>query len=100
MFPKFLELFLTPKKTPPKVKNLKMGLNRIFLGHPVDYVEKIIISEESSKASQKDSKSTTLELPQCLLTRRTSKGFRSKSQLSKAAETVGTAPIKVIMNCH
>ena len=66
----------------------------------LDYVEKIIISEESSKASQKDSKSTTLELPQCLLTRRTSKGFRSKSQLSKAAETVGTAPIKVIMNCH
>ena len=34
LFPKFLELFLTPKKTPPKVKKLKMGLNRIFFGTP------------------------------------------------------------------
>ena len=33
--PKFLELFFTPKNTLPKVKISKMGLNRIFLGHPV-----------------------------------------------------------------
>ena len=31
----FLELFFTPKNTPPKFKKSKMGLNRIFLGHPV-----------------------------------------------------------------
>ena len=36
LFPKFLELFFTPKNTPSKVKNSKMGLNQIFLGHPVD----------------------------------------------------------------
>ena len=35
LFPKFLELFFTPKNTPSKVKNSKMGLNQIFLGHPV-----------------------------------------------------------------
>ena len=35
-FPKFLELFFTPKNTPTKAKNSKMGLNHIFLGHPVD----------------------------------------------------------------
>ena len=36
IFPKFLELFFTPKNTPSKVKNSKMGLNQIILGHPVD----------------------------------------------------------------
>ena len=30
-----LELIFTPKNIPPKVKNSKMGLNNIFLGHPV-----------------------------------------------------------------
>ena len=34
LFPKFLELFFTPKNTPSKVKNSKMGLNQIFLGTP------------------------------------------------------------------
>ena len=31
LFPKFLELFFTPKNTPPKVWNSKMGLKGIFL---------------------------------------------------------------------
>ena len=31
MFPKFLELFFTPKNTPPKVRN-----KGNFLGHPVE----------------------------------------------------------------
>ena len=34
IFPKFLELFFTPKNTPSKVKNSKMGLNQIFFGTP------------------------------------------------------------------
>ena len=29
--PKFLELFFTPKKTPPKVKNSQMGLNDRYI---------------------------------------------------------------------
>ena len=36
LFPKFLELFFTPKNTPPKVKNSKPFRITIFLGHPVD----------------------------------------------------------------
>ena len=36
MFPKFLELFFTPKSTPPKLRNSKMSLKVFFLGHPVD----------------------------------------------------------------
>ena len=36
LVPESLELFFTPKNTPLKVKNSKMGLNQIFLGHPVD----------------------------------------------------------------
>ena len=43
MFPKFLELFFTPKNTLPKVKNSKMGLNRIFLGHPVDTLKNTLL---------------------------------------------------------
>ena len=35
LFPKFLELFFTPKNTPPKFWNSKLGLMDIFLGHPV-----------------------------------------------------------------
>ena len=35
LFPKFLELFFTPKNTPPKVKNSKPFWITIFLGHPV-----------------------------------------------------------------
>ena len=35
LFPKFLELFFTPKKTPPKVKNSKSDKRDILLGHPV-----------------------------------------------------------------
>ena len=36
LFPKFLELFFTPKNTSPKVKNSKPDKRLIFLGHPVD----------------------------------------------------------------
>ena len=35
VFPKFLEIFSTLKKTPPKVKNSKPDKRDIFLGHPV-----------------------------------------------------------------
>ena len=35
LFPKFLELFFTPKNTSPKVKNSKLGKRSISLGHPV-----------------------------------------------------------------
>ena len=35
LFPKFLELFFTPKKTPPKVKNSKPDKRDIFFGQPV-----------------------------------------------------------------
>ena len=38
LFPKFLELFFTPKNTPPKVKNSKPDNITIFLGHPVDII--------------------------------------------------------------
>ena len=37
LFPKFLELFFTPKNTPPKVKNSKPFWITIFFGHPVDH---------------------------------------------------------------
>ena len=36
LFPKFLELFFTPKNTPPKSKNSKLDKIPIFLGHPVE----------------------------------------------------------------
>ena len=36
LFPKFLEIFLTPKNTPPKSKNSKLDKIPIFLGHPAD----------------------------------------------------------------
>ena len=35
VFPKILELFFTPKKTPPKVKNSKPDKRDIFFGQPV-----------------------------------------------------------------
>ena len=38
LFLKFLELFFTPKNTPPKVKKSKIGLNHIFLGTPCRYI--------------------------------------------------------------
>ena len=34
LFPKFLELFFTPRNTLPMVKNSKMSLNHIFFGTP------------------------------------------------------------------
>ena len=34
LFPKFLELFFTPKNTPPKFWNSKLGLMDIFFGTP------------------------------------------------------------------
>ena len=34
LFSKLLELFFTPKNTPPKVKNSKMGFNHIFFYTP------------------------------------------------------------------
>ena len=43
--PKFLKLFFTPKNTPPKVKNSKMGLNHIFLGHPVSLFALVAINK-------------------------------------------------------
>ena len=36
LLPKFLELFFTPKNTPPKPKNSKLDKSPIFLGHPVE----------------------------------------------------------------
>ena len=39
LFPKFLELFFTPKNTPPKVQNSKPFRITIFLGHPVEIQE-------------------------------------------------------------
>ena len=36
LFPEFLELFFTPKNTPPKVKNSKPENITIFFGRPVD----------------------------------------------------------------
>ena len=37
LFPKFLELFFTPKNTPPKVKNSKPFRITIFFGTPCRY---------------------------------------------------------------
>ena len=37
LFPMILELFFTPKNTPPKVKNSKLDKRCIFLGHPVSF---------------------------------------------------------------
>ena len=39
LFPKFLELFFTPKNTPPKPKISKLDKIPIFLGHPADRPE-------------------------------------------------------------
>ena len=39
LFPKFLELFLTPEKTPPKVKNIKPDKRDIFWGDTL-YISK------------------------------------------------------------
>ena len=44
LFPKFLELFFTPKKNPPKVKNSKMSLNHLVFGTPFS---KFICEENS-----------------------------------------------------
>ena len=37
---KVLRIFFTPRNTPPKVKNSKMSLKVIFLGHPVYGINK------------------------------------------------------------
>ena len=36
LFPKFLELFFTPKNTPPKSKNSQLDKIPIFGGHPIE----------------------------------------------------------------
>ena len=46
-FPKFLELFFTPKNTPPKLRNSKMSLKVILLGHHVYSVFCFIYIENS-----------------------------------------------------
>ena len=43
LLPKFLELFFTPKNTPPKPKNSKLDKSPIFLGHPVGLPYKSLI---------------------------------------------------------
>ena len=45
LFPKFLELFFTPKNADLMVKNSKMGLNHIVFGTPCSCViPKLILS--------------------------------------------------------
>ena len=50
MFPKFLELFFTPEKTPPKVKNIKPDKRDIFGGDTL-YISKIGLIDKDKEMS-------------------------------------------------
>ena len=39
LLPKFLELFFTPKNTPPRLRNSKISLKIIFFGTPCIYIQ-------------------------------------------------------------
>ena len=49
MFPKFLDLFFTPKNTPPKPKNSKLDKSPIFFGTPCTSEQAVSVHSEDDE---------------------------------------------------